>query len=55
MLCPLSVYIDLSIDLCEWSDACSTEFVNSLVKQFAICKGVTVIFLLNDMVLLSVG
>ena len=55
IVCPLSLYIDLSIDLCEWSDACSTVFVNCLVKQFAICLGVTAIFLLNAMVLLNVG
>ena len=34
--------------------ACLTVFVNCLVKQFAICLGVFVILLLNEMELLSV-
>ena len=51
----LSLYIDLLIDLYEGSDECLVVFVNCLVKQFTICLGVTAIFLLNAMVLLSVG
>ena len=37
------------------SVACLTEFVNCLVKQFAINLGVVVILLLNVMEVLSVG
>ena len=33
---------------------CFTEFVNCLVKQFAICLGVVAILLLNDMDVFSV-
>ena len=31
ILCPLSLCIDLSIDLCEWSNACLAMLVNCLV------------------------
>ena len=35
--------------------ACSTVFVNCLVKQFAMCLGVVAILLLNVMKVFSVG
>ena len=35
--------------------ACLTVYVNSLVKQFAMCLGVVAILLLNVMDVFSVG
>ena len=45
--------IALLMDLFVLCVACLTEFVNCLVKQFAICLGVFAILLLNAMELLS--
>ena len=50
----LYVCISLSMVLFVLCVTCLTVFVNSLVKQFAICLGVFVILLLNVMELLSV-
>ena len=55
MVCPCIFCIDLSIDLYDLFVACLTMLVNCFVKQFAICLGLIAIFLLNVMVLLSVG
>ena len=54
MLYPCMFCVALSMDLFVLYVACSTVFVNCLVKQFAICLGVFVILLLNVMELLSV-
>ena len=43
------VCLALSMDLFVLCIACLTVFVNSLVKQFAICLRVFVILLLNVM------
>ena len=51
MLYPCILCVDLLV-LCV---ACLTVFVNCLVKQFAICLGVVVIWLLNVMEVFSVG
>ena len=42
------------MDLFVLCVACSTVFVNCLVKQFAICLGVVVILVLNVMEVFSV-
>ena len=47
--------VALSMDLFVLCVACLTVFVNSMVKQFAICLGVFAILLLNVMELLCVG
>ena len=54
MLYPCMCCVALSMDRFVLCVACLTVFVNSLVKQFAICLGVFVILLLNVMELLSV-
>ena len=43
------------MDLFVLCDACSTVFVNCLVKQITICLVVVVILLLNVMEMFSVG
>ena len=45
----------LLMDLFVLCVACLTVFVNSLVKQFAICLGVVVILLFNVMEVFSMG
>ena len=55
MLYPCMFCVALSMDLFVLRVACLTEFVNCLVKQFAICLGVFVILLLNVMELCVVG
>ena len=54
MLYPCMFCVALLMDLFVLCDTCLTEFVNCLVKQFAICLGVFAILLLNVMDLLSV-
>ena len=34
MLCPLSLYIEISIDLCEWSDECELFGETILNSQY---------------------
>ena len=51
---PCMFCVALSIDLVVLCVARLTVFVNCLVKQFAICLGMFVIWLLNVMELLSV-
>ena len=46
MLYPCMFCIDMLMDLFVLCVACLTVFVNSLVKQFAICLGVFAILLL---------
>ena len=55
MLYPCMICIALSMDLFVLCVACLTVFVNSLVKQFAICLGVFAILLLNVMDLFGVA
>ena len=55
MLYPCILCVDLLMDLLVLCVACLTVFVNCLVKQFAICLGVLVIFLLKVMEVFSVG
>ena len=47
MLYPCMFCVALPMDLLVLCVACLTVFVNCLVKQFAICLGVFVIFLLS--------
>ena len=47
--------VALLMDLFVLCIACLTVFLNSLVKQFAICWGVVVILLLNVMEVMRVG
>ena len=55
MLYPCMFCVALSMDLFALCVACLAVFVNCLVKQFAICLGVFVIFLLLNVIeLLSV-
>ena len=54
MLYPCIVCAALLIDLFALCVACLTEFVNCLVKQFAICLGVVAILLLNVIEVFSV-
>ena len=51
MLYPCMLCVALLIVLCV---TCLTVFVNSLVKQFAMCLGVVAILLLNVMDVFSV-
>ena len=55
MLYPCILCVALLMDLFVLCVACLTVFVNSLVKQFAICLVVVVILLLNVMEVFSVG
>ena len=54
MLYPCILCVALLVYLFVLCVACLTVFVNCLVKQFAICLGGFVIWLLNMMELLSV-
>ena len=47
MLYPCMLCVALSMDLFVLCVACLTVFVNCLVKQFAICLGVSVMELLS--------
>ena len=55
MLYPCILCVVLLMDLFVLCVACLMVFVNSLVKQFAICLGVVAILLLNVMEMFSVG
>ena len=55
MLYPCMLCVALLMDFFVLCVACLTVFVNCLMKQFAICLGVGVILLLNDMEVFSVG
>ena len=55
MLYPCIFCVALLVYLLVLCVACLTVFVNSLVKQFAMCLGVVAILLLNVMDVLSVG
>ena len=55
MLYPCMLCVALLMCLFVLCVACLTEFVNYLVKQFAMCVGVVAILLLNVMGVLSVG
>ena len=55
MLYPCILCVSLLVDLFVLCVACLIVFVNCLVKQFAICLGVVVILLLNEMEVFSVG
>ena len=55
MLYPCILCVALLIDLYVLCVACLTEFVNCLVKQFAICLVVVAILLLNVMEVISMG
>ena len=54
MLYPCLLCVALFMCLFVLYVACLTVFVNCLVKQFAMCLGVVVIFLLNVMDVFSV-
>ena len=54
MLYPCMFCVALSMDLFVLCVTCLMMFVNCLLKQFAICLGVFVIFLLNVIELLCV-
>ena len=49
MLCPCIFCVALLMYLFVLFVACLTGFVNSLVKQFAMCVGVVTVLLLNVM------
>ena len=55
LLYPCILCVALLMDLVVLWVACSTVFVNGLVKQFAMCLGLVVILLLNVMEVFSVG
>ena len=55
MLYPSVLGVALLMDMFVLCVACLTVFVNSLVKQFAMCLGVVAILLLNVMEVFSVG
>ena len=55
MLYPCILCIVLLVYVFVFYVVCLTVFVNSLVKQFAICFGVVAILLLNFMAVFSVG
>ena len=55
MLYPCILCVALLMDLFVLCVVHLTVFVNCLVKQFAICLGVVVIFLLSVMKVFSVG
>ena len=55
MLYPCILCVALLVYLFVLCVACLTVFVNSLVKQFAMCLGVVSILLLNVMDVFSVG
>ena len=54
MLYPCFLCVALLMDMFVLCVACLTVFVNCLVKQFALCLGVVVIWLLNVMEVFSV-
>ena len=55
LLYPCILCVALLVYLFVLCVACLTVFVNSLVKQFAMCLGVVVILLMNVMDVFSVG
>ena len=55
MLYPCILCVALLVYLFVLCVACSTVFVNCLVKQFAMCLGVVSILFLNVMDLFGVG
>ena len=55
MLYPCILCVALLVYLFVLCVACLTVFVNSLLKQFAMCLGVVAILLLNVMDVFNVG